>query len=202
MLTGHHSESEALDLDAHLWRSQAFLCCNLRQVGRGNSDPVGKSLGCTARTGLDKSFKFHVRSLVTDKRICQAFDCYELTKQTTVMEIAQIRRARLKAWFKDRTLPPSEKSYLSQLITGASSSFGEKAARRLEKTYEMPTGYLDTPLHAEPSQAAGAKPINPVLEDFEWAYNNANDEGKKFLRGAIDAARAFVKTKELGRKKA
>lgn len=105
------------------------------------------------------------------------------------MEIEQIRRDRLKAWFKDRTLPPREKSYLSQLITGASSSFGEKAARRLEKTYEMPTGYLDTPLHADPAQAR-ANPVNPVVAEFEWAYNNVNDAGKEFLLSSIHAAKA------------
>lgn len=66
------------------------------------------------------------------------------------MEIAEIRRARLAAWFKNRTLPADEKSYLSQLITGKASSFGEKAARRLEKTYGMPSGFLDTPLDEEP----------------------------------------------------
>lgn len=167
MLTGHHTEREALDLDAHFGRSQAFFCGDLRQIGRGNSNPVGKALGCAARAGLDECFKFHARSLVTDKRICQAFDCYESTKQTTGMEIAQIRRARLKAWFKDRTLPPSEKSYLSQLITGASSSFGEKAARRLEKTYEMPPGYLDTPLDAEPAREAPAA-YHEILEALEY----------------------------------
>jgi hypothetical protein len=34
------------------------------------------------------------------------------------MEIAEIRRARLKQWFANRTLPEKEKSYLSQLMSG------------------------------------------------------------------------------------
>lgn len=53
------------------------------------------------------------------------------------METREIRRLRLKEWFKDRTLPPKEKSYLSQLMSGK-ATFGEKAARRIEQTYGMP----------------------------------------------------------------
>ncbi|WP_232098157.1 helix-turn-helix transcriptional regulator [Serratia ureilytica] len=52
------------------------------------------------------------------------------------------RRERLKAWFSERTIPAKEKSYLSQLMTGK-ASFGEKAARRLEQSYGMPSGFLD-----------------------------------------------------------
>jgi hypothetical protein len=63
------------------------------------------------------------------------------------MEIVEIRRARLALWFKDMAMPEEEKSYLSQLKKGK-ASFGEKAARRLEKTYDMPSMYLDTPLDA------------------------------------------------------
>lgn len=55
----------------------------------------------------------------------------------------EIRRKKLETWFTGKTLPEKEKSYLSQLINGK-SSFGEKAARRLEKTYGMPDLYLDT----------------------------------------------------------
>lgn len=61
------------------------------------------------------------------------------------METADIRRARLKEWFSNKTLPEKEKSYLSQLM-GGKASFGEKAARRLERDYRMPLKYLDTPL--------------------------------------------------------
>jgi hypothetical protein len=58
------------------------------------------------------------------------------------MGIADIRRAQLKKWFEQRTIPPKEKSYLSQLMTGT-ASFGERAARRLEADYGMGAGYLD-----------------------------------------------------------
>ncbi|WP_340615181.1 hypothetical protein [Xenorhabdus thailandensis] len=54
-----------------------------------------------------------------------------------------IRQQRLKDWFSDKTLPEKEKSYLSQLMNGK-ASFGEKAARRLERDYHMPEGYLDS----------------------------------------------------------
>lgn len=52
------------------------------------------------------------------------------------------RRAQLKKFFENRTLPVKEKSYLSQLI-GGTGSFGAKAARRLEKTYGMGEYFLE-----------------------------------------------------------
>lgn len=58
------------------------------------------------------------------------------------MKITETRRLRLKEWFSSRSIPASEKSYISQLINGK-ASFGEKAARRLEETYGMNPGYLD-----------------------------------------------------------
>lgn len=54
------------------------------------------------------------------------------------------RRARLRLWFSDKSIPPKEKSYLSQLMKGK-APFGEKAARRLETDYRMGGGYLDAP---------------------------------------------------------
>lgn len=61
------------------------------------------------------------------------------------MEIADNRRARLREWFASRSIPPGEKSYLSQLM-GGKASFGERAARRLERDYGMEIGFLDIPL--------------------------------------------------------
>ncbi|HAU4319373.1 TPA: helix-turn-helix transcriptional regulator [Serratia marcescens] len=58
------------------------------------------------------------------------------------MDMKENRRERLKAWFSEKTIPAKEKSYLSQLMTGK-ASFGEKAARRLEQSYGMPSGFLD-----------------------------------------------------------
>src|SRR5260364_422371 len=58
------------------------------------------------------------------------------------MNVAEIRRLRLKQWFADRTLPEKEKSYVSQLIHGK-ASFGDRAARRLERDYVMGSNFLD-----------------------------------------------------------
>lgn len=59
------------------------------------------------------------------------------------MDMKEIRRQRLKEWFSSRSIPEREKSYLSQLMSGK-TSFGERAARRLEGDYGMSPGYLDT----------------------------------------------------------
>jgi SOS-response transcriptional repressor LexA len=59
------------------------------------------------------------------------------------MEIQDIRRERLREWLVGRTAPAKEKSYFSQLINGT-ASFGERAARRIEKDYGMDAGYLDS----------------------------------------------------------
>ena len=69
------------------------------------------------------------------------------------MDIKEIRQRRLKEWFESRTVPQRESSYISQLI-GGKASFGEKAARRLEGTYEMPAMYLDEPFEDEGSAVA------------------------------------------------
>jgi phage repressor protein C with HTH and peptisase S24 domain len=59
------------------------------------------------------------------------------------MDTSELRRNRLREWFATRPIPAREKSYLSQLMN-EKASFGEKAARRLEETYCMGTGYLDS----------------------------------------------------------
>jgi hypothetical protein len=73
------------------------------------------------------------------------------------MDIQENRRARLRTWFSNKSLPTKEKSYLSQLLSGK-ASFGEKAARRLETTYGMPERYLDEP--------AAERPGNLTLLEF------------------------------------
>lgn len=100
-------------------------------------------------------------------------------QQTAKVAVTAIRRARLKQWFANRTLPEKEKSYLSQLI-GGKTSFGEKAARRLEKDYGMPDGHLDRPLnqpgveselpgiHAQ-QKVATSVPFYAELAE-SWAY--------------------------------
>lgn len=58
------------------------------------------------------------------------------------MDIYDVRRLRLKTWLDGRKLPPREKSYFHQLLNGT-SSFGERAARRIEAEYDLGNGYLD-----------------------------------------------------------
>ena len=60
-----------------------------------------------------------------------------------------IRRDNLKKWFSDKVVPEKDRSYVSQLISGKTPSFGEKAARRLEMENNMPAFYLDTPQSKE-----------------------------------------------------
>ena len=64
------------------------------------------------------------------------------------MDIQETRRARLRLWLEGKTAPTKEKSYFSQLL-GGTTSFGERAARRLERDYGMGDGYLDSPLSTE-----------------------------------------------------
>ncbi|GAQ30240.1 hypothetical protein SAMD00023378_3923 [Ralstonia sp. NT80] len=81
------------------------------------------------------------------------------------MKIADIRRARLREWFATRSLPEKEKSYISQLM-GGKASFGEKAARRLERDYGMGEGSLDVPLEEDgiPQVVAHTKPHRGGVE--------------------------------------
>ncbi|AWK15085.1 hypothetical protein SK355_00770 [Candidatus Fukatsuia symbiotica] len=69
------------------------------------------------------------------------------------MEMKEIRRQRLKKWFENRPLPQREKSYFSQIINGK-ASFGERAARRIERAYGMEYGYLD--MHIDTNQCANS----------------------------------------------
>lgn len=66
------------------------------------------------------------------------------------MEIKEIRRRRLKEWFADGKYPEKDSSYISQVING--KAIGEKAARRLERDYEMPEMFLDMPYDVQESK--------------------------------------------------
>lgn len=95
------------------------------------------------------------------------------------MNMTDNRRARLKEWFADKTLPTKEKSYLSQLL-GGKASFGEKAARRIEGSYGMPAGYLDEEPAHKPVSASnvsyrgindpkGRHPLISWVSAGDWA---------------------------------
>ncbi|MGT2474578.1 hypothetical protein [Paraburkholderia terrae] len=64
------------------------------------------------------------------------------------MKISDTRRSRLTEWLDTHPTPAKEKSYFSQLVSGT-ASFGEKAARRIERQYGMEDGYLDRPLPSD-----------------------------------------------------
>ena len=56
-------------------------------------------------------------------------------------QLVETRRARLKEWFAHRSMP-MRAGHLAKLMRG-DAPFGEGVARRLEKDYKMPPGYLD-----------------------------------------------------------
>lgn len=66
------------------------------------------------------------------------------------------RRRRLAKFFEGTSMPAREKSFLSQLINGK-ASFGEKAARRIENTYGMGSGYLDVDDDGKPIEGGGGR---------------------------------------------
>ena len=107
------------------------------------------------------------------------------------MDIANIRRSRLRLWFSDKSIPESEKSYISQLINGK-ASFGEKAARRLEKTYKMPDKYLDNDAEQPMIDLS-----NISLEKLEFMKEIAAMDNEEFLAKAnVFKAVAAVPTKK------
>lgn len=54
------------------------------------------------------------------------------------------RRERLRSALAGRQIRTEDHSYISQLLSGK-ASFGEKAARRLERDYLLPAMSLDQP---------------------------------------------------------
>lgn len=132
------------------------------------------------------------------------------------MNISDTRRKRLKAWFLDRPIPAKEKSYVSQLLTGK-ASFGEKAARRLEKTYQMGEMWLDqvesevsdghlAATHIEKMATSGfKKPENVLVLTKEQnriisSLNDLSKEGLAAVLVAIESAKKLY-PKEKTKKK-
>jgi hypothetical protein len=76
------------------------------------------------------------------------------------MDMQEIRRGNLRKWLETHSVPPKEKSYFSQLLSGA--SFGERAARRLESDYGMGESYLD-------SGSEATKPVLTLVERIQRA---------------------------------
>jgi hypothetical protein len=122
------------------------------------------------------------------------------------MDLTETRRARLTEWFAHRSIPEAEKSYLSQLKSGK-SSFGEKAARRLERDYGMPTHYLDGMESQERSKPPGSVSIAPTavtldlpadcLVVWELLQRLAPEDQEKW-RASLEYKVARTRMKELG----
>jgi hypothetical protein len=93
-------------------------------------------------------------------------------------EAAKTRRMQLAVWFEAHSIPESEKSYISQLLNGK-TSFGEKAARRLERDYGMGEGYLDA-----------RQPDSQALEEMCAIYDLLDDSLRKV---ALEQMRALLK---------
>lgn len=95
---------------------------------------------------------------------------------------------RLREWFATHPRPQREKSLLSQLLN-AKIPFGEKVARRLEIKLGMGVGFLDNP-------PENMQDID-VMQEFKYVYGAATEEGRLFLRNAINVvAQTFVQQKK------
>lgn len=111
------------------------------------------------------------------------------------MGIAEIRRDQLKAWFKDRSIPPTEKSYISQLL-GGKAPFGEKAARRLESTHSMGYGYLDgegATLNTASRDLVDITAVTEIIEQFRLS----SDDGRQQILDAARNSDKFVAVRRL-----
>lgn len=104
------------------------------------------------------------------------------------MDISEIRRKRLADWFSDRAIPAKEKSYISQLINGK-TSFGERAARRLELSYGMGEKDLDRSYDENSKRLTSvnlnsSKNINAeILTKIITILSNTTDEGGEYILG-------------------
>jgi hypothetical protein len=126
----------------------------------------------------------------------------EKTKLLRIMKPAhEVRRAQLSKWVAKNGVPPAEKSYFSQLLSG-DASFGEKAARRLEDDYGMGTGYLDRVDDTAQVLSLKKKPEVPSADPAVIAdeiielislYQQASDRGRKFI---LDSARGAAKASQ------
>ncbi|MDD6911279.1 S24 family peptidase [Actinobacillus minor] len=85
---------------------------------------------------------------------------------TTLATIQDTRRHNLELWFKrpDQRIRPKDKSYISQLLNGK-TTFGERAARRLEEDYDMPEGALDVN-HGEDSTGLSRSELDKLNQNY------------------------------------
>ena len=106
------------------------------------------------------------------------------------MDIVEIRRQNLRAYFSNRSIPQREKSYLSQLMSGK-AAFGEKAARRLETTYGMPPMFLDGNWGGNEPKKSVKAPVYPAAKNAEeaallLAYRRKSRGEQRMILKALD----------------
>jgi hypothetical protein len=121
--------------------------------------------------------------------------------------IHEIRRANLQRWIKAHAVPPRERSYFSQLLGGA--SFGERAARRLERDYEMGEGYLDRPsldgvegvdgVRSSPGAAAASAVPDKHSHDGHNGHDGAFFVDARNDRGGIEQLELITLPEDLRR---
>lgn len=107
--------------------------------------------------------------------------------------IQEQRKQRLAAWIeakggaaqvvRDRRLPSSQVSYISQLVGGY--SFGERAARSMEQKLGMPAGYLD--------QSESDIDMQAMLAAYRELSPEARAKAQAFVAGLAAAATPLEK---------
>lgn len=117
------------------------------------------------------------------------------------MDMKKIRKEKLRAWVREHGTPLSEKSFFSQLLS-PESSFGERAARRLEAQYGMGDRYLDTTdartatVGATKAEArAAVAPGQVSAKDIArliTLYGQSTAEGRSFILDSAEVAEKFV----------
>lgn len=134
------------------------------------------------------------RSLVTTKPKSQVFACLAITNQNQSMadiKIENIRRANLREWVKENSIPENEKSFFSQLLNGK-APFGEKAARRIEGQYGMGDLYLDK--HRQLSKTITKKDILIPLFTAKGSMGEGIEQpDHDTVTGSLQLAESWIK---------
>jgi hypothetical protein len=114
------------------------------------------------------------------------------------MNIQDTRIARLRQWFSDKSVPADEKSFISQLLS-KKAPFGERAARRLERTYGMGEFYLDD--SSQTTEAAATTEGDPLGEAVRLLslFQRGDARARQsMLRHAEELIRTSAKSSAVG----
>lgn len=130
-------------------------------------------------------------------KLCQAiFSGLSISRSanselTIGVDIKQIRRANMlaligtkkgaKAAFASKV--GTDPAYISQILSEKTKAdIGDKLARAIESTHELPYGWMD---HEHQKDA-----YSGAVAEFEWTFNHLDDEGKEFLLKIVEAAKS------------